>query len=338
MRKKQTSRKTAGSAEDRLIARYFKPLARHPGAFGLDDDAAILSPPPGHDVVLKTDAIVGGIHFFPDDPADAVARKALRVNLSDLAAKGAKPAGFLLALALPKSVGEKWLAQFSRGLGEDAELYGCPLMGGDTDRTSGPVTIAIAAFGTLPAGTMVRRAGAKIGDKVVVTGAIGDAALGLQLRRAPASAKRWKLTAAMRKHLLGRYLMPEPRNAMAEALRTHASAAMDVSDGLAGDLAKLCRASGMAAEIAAGRVPLSPAARTALATDEKLLATILTGGDDYEIVATVASEKLIALQAAARAAGVALTEIGEVVAGRGARFYAANGKQLTFARASFSHF
>jgi thiamine-monophosphate kinase len=338
VRKKKTSRKTAESAEDRLIARYFKPLARHPGAFGLDDDAAILSPPPGHDVVLKTDAIVGGIHFFPGDPADAVARKALRVNLSDLAAKGAKPAGFLLALALPKSVGEKWLAQFSRGLGEDAELYGCPLMGGDTDRTSGPVTIAIAAFGTLPAGTMVRRAGAKIGDKVVVTGAIGDAALGLQLRRAPASAKRWKLTAAMRKHLLGRYLMPEPRNAMAEALRTHASAAMDVSDGLAGDLAKLCRASGLAAEIAAGRVPLSPAARTALATDGKLLATILTGGDDYEIVATVASEKLTALQAAARAAGVALTEIGEVVAGRGARFYAANGKQLTFARASFSHF
>jgi thiamine-monophosphate kinase len=289
-------------------------------------------------VVLKTDAIVGGIHFFPDDPADAVARKALRVNLSDLAAKGAKPAGFLLALALPKSVGEKWLAQFSRGLGEDAERYGCPLMGGDTDRTSGPVTIAIAAFGTLPAGTMVRRAGAKIGDKVVVTGAIGDAALGLQLRRAPASAKRWKLTAAMRKHLLGRYLMPEPRNAVAEALRTHASAAMDVSDGLAGDLAKLCRASGMAAEIAAGRVPLSPAARTALAADGKLLATILTGGDDYEIVATVASEKLTALQAAARAAGVALTEIGEVVAGRGARFRSADGKQLTFTRASFSHF
>jgi thiamine-monophosphate kinase len=326
------------SGEDRLIARHFKPLARHPGAFGLEDDAAILSPPPGHDVVLKTDAIVGGMHFFASDPADAVARKALRVNLSDLAAKGAKPAGFLLSLALPKSVGNKWLSDFARGLGADAERYNCPLMGGDTDRTSGPVTIAIAAFGTLPAGTMVRRSGASAGDRVVVSGTIGDAALGLKLRHKPANAKRWKLTAALRKHLLGRYLLPEPRNVLAEALRSHASAAMDVSDGLAGDLAKLCRASGVAAEIVAARVPLSPAARAALSADGQLIETILTGGDDYEIVATVAPAKLAALLAAARAAGVALSEIGAVVAGKGARFRDPNGKALAFARASYSHF
>jgi len=326
------------SGEDRLIARHFKPLARHPGAFGLEDDAAILSPPPGHDVVLKTDAIVGGMHFFPRDPADAVARKALRVNLSDLAAKGARPAGFLLSLALPKSVDDKWLSDFARGLGADAKRYECPLMGGDTDRTSGPVTIAIAAFGTLPAGTMVRRSGASAGDRVVVSGTIGDAALGLKLRHKPANAKRWKLTAAMRKHLLGRYLLPEPRNAITEALRVHASAAMDVSDGLAGDLAKLCRASGVAAEIDAAHVPLSLAARTALSTDGKLIETILTGGDDYEIVASVAPAKLASLLATARAAGVTLTEIGAVVAGKGAQFYASNGKVLTFARASYSHF
>jgi thiamine-monophosphate kinase len=326
------------SGEDRLIARHFKPLARHPGAFGLEDDAAILSPPPGHDVVLKTDAIVGGMHFFPSDPADAVARKALRVNLSDLAAKGAKPAGFLLSLALPKSVGNKWLSDFARGLGADAERYNCPLMGGDTDRTSGPVTIAIAAFGTLPAGTMVRRSGASAGDRVVVSGTIGDAALGLKLRHKPANAKRWRLTAAMRKHLLGRYLLPEPRNVLAEALRVHVSAAMDVSDGLAGDLAKLCRASGVAAEIDVARVPLSGAARAALSADGKLIEIILTGGDDYEIVATVAPAKLAALLAAGRAAGVALTDIGTVVAGKGARFRTSNGKVLAFARASYSHF
>jgi len=326
------------SGEDRLIARYFKPLARHPGAFGLEDDAAILSPPAGHEVVLKTDAIVGGMHFFPNDPAAAVARKALRVNLSDLAAKGAKPVGFLLSLILPKSVSGKWIADFARGLCADAERYNCPLMGGDTDRTNGPVTISIAAFGTLPAGTMVRRSGAKVGDRVVVSGTIGDAALGLKLRQAPAIAKHWKLDAAMRKHLLGRYLVPEPRNALAEALRVHASAAMDVSDGLAGDLAKLCRASGVAAEINAARVPLSPAARKALLAGGKLIETILTGGDDYEIVATVAPSKVLSLMAAARAAGVALCEIGVVRPGQGAQFRTPSGKALSFARPSFSHF
>lgn len=326
------------SGEDGLIARYFKPLARDAGAFGLNDDAAVLTPPPRHDVVLKTDGIVGGMHFFLNDPADAVARKALRVNLSDLAAKGAKPVGFLLSLALPKSINKKWLADFARGLGADAERYECPLMGGDTDRTTGPVTISIAAFGTLPSGTMVRRSGAKIGDRVVVSGTIGDAALGLKLRQTAALAKRWKLNAAMRKHLLSRYLLPEPRNAVAEVVRAHASGAMDVSDGLAGDLAKLCAASEVAAEIDAMRVPLSPAARMALSADGKLIEAILTGGDDYEIVATVAPDRLTALRAKAGVAGVTFTEIGVVKAGKGAHFRGKNGKALSFARASFSHF
>jgi thiamine-monophosphate kinase len=326
------------SGEDRLIARHFKPLARHPGAFGLEDDAAVLKIPAGHEVVLKTDAIVGGIHFFPNDPADAVARKALRVNLSDLAAKGAKPAGFLVSIVLPRTVGDRWLAEFSRGLAADAEQYDCPLMGGDTDRTRGPITISIAAFGTLPAGSMVRRRGAKVGDRIVVSGTIGDAALGLRLRQAPFKTKRWQLTKGMRKHLLGRYLLPQPRNALAGALRAHASAAMDISDGLVGDLAKLCRTSGVGAAIDAARVPLSPAARKAFAFDRRLIEPILTGGDDYEIVATVARRDLAALLGKARAAGVALTEIGEVVRGRGVRVLAPDGKPMTFKRAAFSHF
>src|SRR5437764_8400162 len=171
------------SAEDRLIARYFKPLAKHPAAFGLADDAAAITPPPGHDLVLKTDGIIEGVHFFADDPADGVARKALRVNLSDLAAKGAAPLGFLLSIALPKNFSEDWLAEFTRGLGEDADRYNCPLLGGDTDSTPGPMTICISAFGTLPAGTMVKRSGAKAGDHIFVSGTIGDAALGLRVRK-----------------------------------------------------------------------------------------------------------------------------------------------------------
>src|SRR5580704_7148056 len=237
------------SGEDHLIARYFRPLATDPGALGLLDDAATITPPPGSDVVLKADAIVGGVHFFPDDPPDMIAKKALRVNLSDLAAKGASPAGFLLSLALPRTVGGDWLEAFARGLGEDVQAYDCPLLGGDTDRTPGPVTISIAAFGLLPCGTMVRRSGARPGDLVVVTGTIGDAALGLLVRRDPDTAGRWRLDHRQRDHLIGRYLLPQPRNAVAEALRQHASAAMDVSDGLVGDLGKLCAVSGMAADI-----------------------------------------------------------------------------------------
>jgi len=328
----------AASGEDRLIG-FFRPLATDPGAFNLIDDAATLTPPPGTDVVLKTDAIVGGVHFFPDDPPELVAKKALRVNLSDLAAKGAAPAGFLLSLALPSSVSEAWLKAFARGLGEDASAYHCPLLGGDTDRTPGPVTVSIAAFGLVPHGTMVRRSGARVGDIIVVTGTIGDAALGLKLRLDPEAAQRWRLDARQRDHLLSRYLLPQPRNALAEALRQHASGAMDVSDGLAGDFAKLAAASGVTAEIAAARVPLSDAARQAVATDPSLLETALTGGDDYEVVATVPPDKREALQTAAGAAGVALTEIGTVQAGAShVHFLDQAGRPLVFKRASFSHF
>lgn len=326
------------SAEDRLIARHFKPLARHPGAYGLEDDAAVLMPPKGHEFVLKTDAIVGGVHFFAHDPPEAVAQKALRVNLSDLAAKGAKPAGFLLSLVIPRSVDDRWLARFARGLAADSRKFGCPLFGGDTDRTPGPITISIAAFGTLPKGSMLRRSGAKKGDRVVVTGSIGDAALGLKLRHEPMLANRWQLSGPMRRHLESRYLVPRPRNALAEGLRRYASAAMDVSDGLMGDFGKLCRASGVGADINADRVPLSKAARLALASDPSLIETILTGGDDFEVVAAVPPRRLESLRVAAKAAGVAVTEIGRVTAGKGAVFRDTRGRELKFAHASFSHF
>jgi thiamine-monophosphate kinase len=329
----------AQSGEERLIARYFMPLAKHPGALGLTDDAAAITPPAGCDLVLKTDGIVGGVHFFPDDPPDMVAKKALRVNLSDLAAKGATPLGFLLTLALPEEVGDAWLAPFARGLGADVQAFGCPLLGGDTDRTGGPITISIAVIGAVPQGRMVRRAGAQAGDRVVVTGTIGDAALGLRLRRDTSAAQRWGLTPEQHNHLEARYLVPEPRTAIAEILRAHASAAMDVSDGLAGDLGKLCRASSVAAEIAVARVPLSDGARAALAEEPALIETILTGGDDYEVVACVPAGKVETLRRQASAAGVAVTEIGAVTAGQGtARFLDPDGQPLAFRQPSFSHF
>src|SRR5262249_28663334 len=293
------------------IARYFKPLATHPGAFGLTDDAAAIAPPAGCDLVLKTDGVIAGVHFFPDDPPDTVAKKVLRMNLSDLAAKGATPLGFLLAVALPQGTSETWLEGVARGRGEGAELFGCPLLGGDTDHTPGLLSVSVTAFGAVPHGQMVRRAGAIAGDRVVVSGTIGDSALGLALRRDPNVAKRWGLTRHQQNHLMSRYLVPQPRNAIAEILRAHASAAMDVSDGLAGDLGKLCRASGISAEIACADVPLSDAARKALAKEPALIQTILSGGDDYEVLATVPAGKVAALQQQAAAAGVAVTEIGK---------------------------
>ena len=325
------------SAEERLIARYFRPLAKHPGALGLADDAALLPPPPGCDLVLTTDGVIAGVHFFADDPPDTIGRKALRMNLSDLAGKGAKPLGFLLSAALPAGVEEKWLADFAAGIGADAERYRCPLLGGDTDRTPGPTSISIAAFGALPQGKMVRRSTAKAGDRIVVTGTIGDAALGVRLRRDAHLAERLRLADPMRQHLRDRYLLPQPRNALADAVLQHASAAMDVSDGLAGDLAKLCRASGVAAEIDVVRVPLSEAARAALDADPALIEAVLTGGDDYEILLTLPAERLASLRSAAKAAGVAVSDIGRVIAGEGARFMR-DGEVLAFARPSFSHF
>jgi thiamine-monophosphate kinase len=325
------------SGEERLIARYFRPLATAPGAFGLGDDAAALTPPAGCDLVITTDGVIAGVHFLPTDPPQSTARKALRMNLSDLAAKGATPVGFLLSIALPANTQESWIAAFAEGLGQDISHYGCPLLGGDTDRTPGPLSISITAFGTVPHGAMVRRATAKPDDIIAVTGTIGDAALGILIHRDADLAKRWRLSSAASDHLRQRYLLPQPRSALANALRAHASAAMDVSDGLAGDLAKLCRASGLAAAVDVGAVPLSEAAHTALSADAKLIERILTGGDDYEIVLTLPEAKFGSLRAASETAGVPLAKIGQVMSGQGVRFLR-EGKVLSFAQPSYSHF
>jgi thiamine-monophosphate kinase len=332
-----TDRKAPPSAEDSLIARYFAPLATDPGAFNLGDDAAVLKAD-GDDIVVTTDAIIEGVHFLPDDPPDTIARKALRVNLSDLAAKGAAPAGFVLTLAL-RDADEVWLTAFARGLGEDARLFGCPLLGGDTVSTPGPPMISITAFGRVPEGRMVRRSGAKPGDRVVVTGTIGDAALGLDiLKGGPATAAIAGDAAAL-EMLIGRYRIPQPRSALAACLREHASAAMDVSDGLAGDLAKLCAASGVSAVIDAPSIPLSAPAAALLGREAIDLESVVSGGDDYEILCAVPESHLKAFAKAADLAGVAVSSIGTVIAGASApRFLDGEGREIALNRLSYSHF
>ncbi|MBI5129645.1 MAG: thiamine-phosphate kinase [Rhodopseudomonas palustris] len=321
------------SGEDDLIARYFKPLATDPGALGLVDDAAVLAAS-GDDLVLTTDAIVEGVHYLPGDPPEAIARKVLRVNLSDLAAKGATPAGFLLTLAL-RNADESFLAPFAQALGEDAAQFGCPLLGGDTVSTPGPMMISVTAFGRVPPGRMVRRNTLRAGDRIVVSGTIGDAALGLDLLQGAAAT----VSDEHRAFLIDRYRVPQPRLALAYAVRDHAGAAMDISDGLAGDLAKMCAASGVTAILDATAVPLSAAARAMIADSPATLARVLGGGDDYELLCGVAAGKLDEFLAATQQTHVKVSVIGTAAAGTAPpRWLDAECRDISLSALSYSHF
>ena len=288
-------------AEFALIARHFRPLAG-PGALDLQDDAALLTPPPGRDLVLTVDAMVAGVHFLADDPPDLVARKLLRVNLSDLAAKGAVPLGYLMTVSTPRNTPDAWFAGFAAGLAQDQATFGIALLGGDTTSTPGPLSLSLTAIGHVAPGALVRRRGAQPGDGVWVTGTVGDGALGLAVAQG--------LLADPSGTLLDRYRLPRPRLGL--AIAGVASAAMDVSDGLVQDLGHLCLAGDLGARIGAACVPLSTPAREA---GPAWLATCLTGGDDYELLLAVPPGHEAALRAAAATAGVPVTCIGAFHAG-----------------------
>jgi len=283
-------------AEFALIARHFRPLAG-PGALDLQDDAAVLAPPAGRELVLTVDAMVAGVHFLSDDPPDLVGRKLLRVNLSDLAAKGATPIGYLMTVSTPRDTPDAWFAGFAAGLAQDQREFGVTLLGGDTTSTPGPISLSLTALGHVAPGQAVHRAGARPGDGIWVTGTIGDGALGLAVARGKLSDPTG--------YLLSRYRLPWPR--VGFPIAGIASAGMDVSDGLVQDLGHICRASGLAAEIDAALVPLSDAARAA---GDDWLVTCLTGGDDYELLLAVAQHHEAALAQAGRAAGIPVTRIG----------------------------
>jgi len=312
-----------------LIARHFRPLAG-PGALSLGDDAALLEPPAGRALVLAADAMVAGVHFLPDDPPETIGRKLLRVNLSDLAAMGAAPLGYLMTTAFTRGTGEDWIAAFVAGLAEDQREFGIALLGGDTVATPGPATLSLTIIGTV-AGAALRREGARPGDAVWVSGTIGDGALGLRvLQGALADATG---------HLARRYRLPEPRLALGEAARGVARAGLDVSDGLVQDLGHLCRAGGCGAEIASDAVPLSAPARALLAADAALLPVILGGGDDYELLLAVPPDAEAEFAARAAALGIPVARIGRFLEGppevvvRGA-----DGAPIVLPRAGWSHF
>ena len=295
--------------EFELIARYFAPLSEgFEGAYGLRDDVAVMTPGSGKQVVAKTDAIVAGIHFFPNDPAGLVAQKALRVNLSDLAAKGAVPLCYMLDLILPSATTEEWVASFAAGLARDQETFGVHLIGGDTNATPGALTVAIALLGEIDHGQTLRRGGARPGDVIFVTGTIGDAALGLAALR----GELGQIDPAKADWLIGRYRLPVPRVGVGPQLAGLATASIDISDGLIADLGHVCQVSGVCADVEVPRVPFSAAARTAINNDRVRLEAALTGGDDYEILFTAPGDVADRIERLSRRSGVPITAIGRM--------------------------
>lgn len=321
-------------SEFEFISRLLTPLTRGaPNAYELGDDAATLAPSHGCELVITKDALVAGVHFFADDPADLIARKALRVNLSDLAAKGARPVGFLMALMLPDSTTDAWLEKFAAGLGQDIDTFGCPLLGGDTTATPGPLTISITALGEVKSGHMTRRNGALPGDLLCVSGTIGDSALGLDV----ANGLYESASHTDRQFLLDRYRLPQPRLLLGRAEAARASACIDISDGLCADVGHICQQSGVGAVIEQSQIPLSAAAQAILTSSPQAFDRVLTGGDDYELAFAIPAVSRDAVFAHGRQVGVEITMIGMFKAGNGVAVRDGQGRLSEVSFAGYQH-
>ncbi len=318
-----------------MIAKLFAPLAANdPGAFGLADDAAAVQVPSGQDLVVTKDMLVEGVHFLRDDPPDLVAKKALRVNLSDLAAKGATPKNYLLALSLAPWIGDAWLTRFAAGLADDQKRFAVTLIGGDTTATTGPLTLSITAFGTVPSGHMIHRKGARPRDAVFVTGSIGDAGAGLAVLKGEGVG----LSDFDRSALISRYQLPEPRVSIGPQLLGIASSALDVSDGLLADLGHIAKVSDVRIAVDAAKIPVARATQALWGQGRETVLRAATAGDDYEIAFTAPASARKRIDALSRSSGVAIAEIGRVEAGSGAHLLDEKGKPIPVPRAGFTHF
>lgn len=317
-----------------VIDRFFGPLAGT-GSFQLADDVAVFAHGPGEEIVLTTDTVASGIHFFADDPADEIARKAIRVNVSDLLAKGVDPSRYLMALALPTPFDTHWLAAFAQGLRADQDFYGIQLLGGDTIAHSAGPVITLTMLGSIPLGEVRTRDGGKPGDDLMVTGTIGGPAIGLAIRAGTPGP--WsQLDAGIRDRLVRAYRLPEPPRGIAPLLRRHASASMDISDGLVGDADKLVSACGCSADIDIDSVPLAPGLSD-LAAEDAILERLLTGGDDYQVLFALPAASREQFAAQARQAGIACSRIGELTPGVGPVRMIRGGAPSQWKRRAFDH-
>ncbi|MCG8490489.1 MAG: thiamine-phosphate kinase [Sneathiellales bacterium] len=323
------------SGEFGIIEKYFAPLSKNiETTFGLKDDAALLDIPAGQQLVLTKDALVAGTHFFADDPADLVARKLLRTNLSDLAAMGAKPLGYLLATAWNAETNEKYIEAFAQGLRRDQEEFEITLLGGDTVKTTGPMSFSLTAIGTVKAGQALRRNGARVGDRLFVTGTLGDSALGLKVKKGHLG----ELSEDHKEYLVDRYLLPGPRIEAGQLLSGYASACLDISDGLLADLGHLITESGVSAVINPSSLPLSDAAKAALKDENADFSSILSGGDDYELLFSVPQHKVEAMLEKLRFTNLQLTEIGRNESNSGIFLAGEDGELTEVPAQGWTHF
>ncbi|MEO0730306.1 MAG: thiamine-phosphate kinase [Pseudomonadota bacterium] len=334
--------------EREVISRFFQPLVRFPGAHDLLDDCAELAPAPGQSFVFKTDPVRAGVHFFADDSACDIAWKALAVGVSDLAAKGARPVAYLLALAFPQEPDAVWLQDFASGLAEAQDAFGLTLIGGDTDRAAGPMSISPTVIGEVPTGRMIHRGGASPGDVLFVSGSLGEAAIGLGVRArelgqtiGPAPDG---LGAELSESARARYLRPQPRLGMKAALRRYATASMDISDGLGLDIDRLITASShfgpepVGCEVNIAALPVAAAVQS-LASDQGVHMQVAIGhGDDYEILATVKASDADDFTALSEAGGVPVTRIGKIEAAPGVRWRAGDGSYVSIGDVGYQHF
>jgi thiamine-monophosphate kinase len=314
-----------------VIARHFAPLATHPAARKLKDDLAVLET--RGPLAITADALVEGVHFLPEDPIDTVAKKALRVNFSDLAAKGAPPFAVLVSLVWPNARPASQIAKFAQGLGEDLRAYKVALLGGDTTATPGPLTISVTALGRPLRHRAPSREDARPGEDVWVTGSIGDAFLGLRALKGELAS----LSARDRDSLIERYRTPSPPVAFAGAIARLARASMDVSDGLLIDAGRMAAASNVAIRIDAAAVPHSAAAQRWHTAPDAYQLPLLSGGDDYEILFTAPPEKRAAIRRAARRVGITVTRIGAVERGEGVALVDAHGQRLPIGETGYRH-
>lgn len=325
--------------EEQFIQKYLAPLTEgFSGAHELMDDCAEIEALPGHVLIFKTDPIIEGVHFFAEDKPCDIAWKALAVNVSDLAAKGARPLGYLMALRFPDVPDARWLADFTEGLECAQQQFGSRLIGGDTDQGAGPLTVAITMIGEMAKGRMRLRRGAAAGDLIYISGDLGDAALGLQLRLDPGYGERYGVAMNDCDQARLRYLRPMPRLGLRAAVTTHARAAMDVSDGLGKDLDRMCRLSGLGAELALEALPLTAGTRSVLAADEAAGIALAMAGDAYEVLAAVPPNAGGAFERLARAGGVDVTRIGRMVERPGVSLQLAQSRTLDVSDSGYDHF
>lgn len=316
------------TSEFQIIEQYFAPLAG-PHGLSLMDDAACIPGEPGTDFIVTKDLIVEGVHFRSDDDASLIAQKALGVNVSDCVAKGAEPFYYWLGLALPQGYADEWLKKFSNGLSIGQQQYGCLLGGGDTTSTKGPITISITMMGKIPAGMMVKRSGAQIGDDLYVTGTLGDAALGLQ---------------CLEKNLGGydalteAYFRPKPPAAFAPDLRTLASSGADISDGLIADAGHIARASGVGMLINQVDLPKSQQATLMLEHYPEFLPLIWSGGDDYQLLFSADASKRNSIAVAAQKRAIAITRIGKIIKGNSVHLLDLSGEIVQVTHRGHEHF